>query len=285
MDYRERVVIVTGASSGIGRQIAIDFAARGARLVISARRADRLHEVAAECTARGAQVEAMVGDVAERSFVEAMAARAASGFGRLDVVVNNAGISKHKQIYAVTADEVEYVLRVNLLAPALLAVAALPQMLRQGEGYIVNISSAAGKIPPPREAIYAASKFGLNGLTEGLWLDLDGSNIHCGVINVGPIATEIWDKTDEPTKYQGKKYPPSAVSAAVFTCIEQRRHELWVPRGLFGTWLLRVLAPNVFRRGAARWDPVPAAVVDAARAAATRARPSVETPPKTPLRG
>ena len=281
MDYSERVVIVTGASSGIGRQVALDFAARAARLVISARRADALHAVADECAARGGTVEVMVGDIAERAFVESMATRAVERFGRLDVVVNNAGISKHKQIYAVTADELEYVMRVNFLAPALLTLAALPAMLRQGEGFLVNISSAAGKIPPPREAIYAASKFALNGLTEGLWLDLEGSNIHCAVINVGPIDTEIWRKTDEPTRYRGKKYPPSRVSAAVFECIERRRHEVWVPRRLFGTWLLRVVAPGWFRRGAAGWDPVPPAVVAAARAAAIRARPDGGMPPGT----
>ena len=284
MDYRDRVVLVTGASSGIGRQIALDFATRGARLVISARRAELLAAVAAECGARGAAVEAMVGDLAERPFVESMVSRALERFGRVDIVVNNAGISKHKQIYGVTAEEIDYVLRVNFLAPAYLTVAAIPAMLRQGGGYIVNLSSAAGKLPPPREAIYAASKFALNGLTEGLWLDLEGSNIHCAVINVGPIDTEIWRKTDEPTQYRGKKFPPSLVAAAVFRCIEERRHELWVPRRLFATWLLRVFAPGMFRRGAMRWDPVPAAVVAAARATATRARPDAGTPPETRLR-
>lgn len=281
MDYRERVAIVTGASSGIGRQVALAFAARGARLVIAARRADRLAAVARECEAAGGTVEALIGDVAERSFTESLATRAVERFGRLDVVVNNAGVSKHKQIYAVTPDEVDYVMRVNFLAPAILTLAAIPPMLRQGEGWIVNISSAAGKIPPPREAIYAASKFALNGLTEGLWLDLDGSNIHCAVVNVGPIDTEIWDKTDEPTKYRGKKYPPSVIADAVFRCIEERRREVWVPRGLIATWLLRVFAPGVFRKGAARWDPVPAAVVAAARESATRDRPVAGTPPGT----
>ena len=274
MDYRDRVVIVTGASSGIGRQIALDFAARGARLVISARRGDLLATVADECATRGGVAEAMVGDVADRAFVESMATRASERFGRLDIVVNNAGVSKHKQIYAITPEELEYVVRVNFLAPAFLTLAALPAMLRQGEGYIVNISSAAGKIPAPREAVYVASKFALNGLSEGLWLDLEGSNIHCAVINVGPIDTEIWRKTDEPTKYRGKKYPPSIISAAVFQCIERRQHEAWVPRRLFGTWLLRVVAPGWFRKGASAWDPVPPAVVTAARAAATRDRPS-----------
>jgi short-subunit dehydrogenase len=271
MDYRERVVIVTGASSGIGRQVALDFAGRGASLVLSARRADRLAQVAHDCEARGAAVEAMTGDVGERRFVESMAARALRRFGRIDVVVNNAGISKHKQIYHVTPEEVDYVLRVNLHAPLYLTLAALPAMLGRGEGWVVNISSGAGKMPPPREAVYAASKFGLTGFTEGLWLDLAGSNVHAAVIHVGPIDTEIWQKTDEPTAYRGRKYPPSVISRAVFTAIERRRHELWVPRTLRLAWLLRVFLPGVYRAGAARFDPVAADVVAAARARAREA--------------
>jgi len=265
MDYRERTVVVTGASSGIGRQVALDFAARGARLVLSARRGDRLAAVADECRARGGTVEAMTGDVGERAFVESMAARALERFERLDVVVNNAGVSKHKQVYHLTADEVDYVMRVNFLAPAFLTLAALPAMLRQGEGWVVNISSAAGKIAPPREAVYAASKFALNGLTEGLWLDLAGSNVHVAVINVGPIDTEIWAKTDEPTAYRGRKYPPDVVSRAVFRCIEERRHELWVPWQTKLAWWLRIVAPGLYRYGAGRFDPVPPDVIAAAR--------------------
>ena len=265
MDYRERVVIVTGASSGIGRQVALDFAARGARLVLAARREAELGAVAREGAVRGGQVEAAVGDVADRGFVESLVARALGRFGRLDIVVNNAGVPKHKQVYHLTAEEVEYVTRVNFLAPAFLTLAALPAMLRQGEGWIVNVSSAAGKIPPPREAVYAASKFALGGFTEGLWLDLAGSGIHAALVNVGPIDTEIWRKTDEPTAYRGRKLPPSAVVAAVFRAIERRRHEVWVPGWLRLAWWLRVCAPGLYRAGSARFDPVPEAVVAAAR--------------------
>ena len=235
MDYGGRVVIVTGASSGIGRQLALDFAARGASLVISARRREMLEEVAAECRRRGGAVEALTGDVGERAFIESMAARAVERFGRID------------------------------LAPAFLTLAALPAMLRRGEGWIVNISSAAGKLPPPRETVYAASKFALTGFTEGLWLDLAGSGIHATVIHVGAIDTEIWHKTDEPTAYRGRKLPPGAVSAAVFRAIERRRHEVWVPATLRLAWWLRLLAPGVFRWGAERFDPVPAEVIAAAR--------------------
>ena len=153
----------------------------------------------------------------------------------------------------------------NLIAPARLIVAVLPAMLRQGEGFLVNVSSVAGKLPPPRETVYAASKFGLTGLTEGLWLDLAGSNVHATVVHVGPIDTEIWDKTDEPTAYRGRKLPPSAVSTAIFRAIERRLPEVWVPGTMRLAWWFRIVAPRLFRAGAARFDPVPADVVAAAR--------------------
>jgi short-subunit dehydrogenase len=263
MEWRDRTVVLTGASSGIGRQTALDLAARGASLVLAARRADRLAEVAAGC---GGAVELVAGDVATEGFVEYLVARALDRFGRLDVVVNNAGVPKHKQIFDLTAEDVEYTLRVNLVAPARLVVAALPAMLRQGEGWIVNVSSIAGKLPPPREAIYAASKFGLTGFTEGLWLDLGGSNVHASVIHVGPVDTEIWAKTDEPAAYRGRKLPPAVVSAAIVRAVEQRLPEVWVPRRLKLAWWLRVFAPRLFRAGMERFDPVSPAVVAAARA-------------------
>jgi short-subunit dehydrogenase len=265
MDYRGRATIVTGASSGIGRQVALDFAARGASLVLAARRADRLAEVVRDCEKAGTRVVGLPGDVAADGFVESLVACALGRFGRLDVVVNNAGVSKHKQFFDVTPEEVEYTLRVNLVAPARLIVAALPAMLRQGEGWLVNVSSMAGKLPPPREAVYAASKFGLTGLTEGLWLDLAGSNVHPTVVHVGPIDTEIWEKTDEPTAYRGRKLPPSAVSRAIFRAIEHRLPEVWVPGVMRLAWWFRLVAPGLFRAGAARFDPVPPEAIAAAR--------------------
>lgn len=283
MEYRERVAVITGASSGIGKQIALDFARRGAHVVIAARRAALLEQVAAECRGAGGDVEAMAGDLAQRRFAESVVARAVERFGRLDILVNNAGIPKHKQFFDVTPEDVEYTMQVNFLAPAFMTVAALQPMLRQGEGYIINISSGAGKIPPPRETVYAASKFALTGFTEGLWLDLAGANIHAAVIHVGPIDTEIWDKAaaEAPVRYKGKKYPPSVISNAVFECIEQRKYEMTVPKSLRWVFLFKALLPRVFRAGSARWDPVPASVIDAAR---ERARRESQRLPLTPPR-
>lgn len=267
MDYAGRVVVVTGASSGIGRQVALDFAGRGAKLVLVARRAERLKEVGEACRASGAEVETLVGDLADPELPGEVVARSVERFGRIDVLVNNAGVPKHKHFYDVTTEDVEHTLRVNFLAPAFLIVAALPHMLRRGEGWIVNISSGAGRLPPPREAVYSASKFALTGFSEGLALDLAGSNIHTAVIHVGPIDTEIWEKaaSEAPMRFRGRKYPPSLVSRAVFRCIERRKHELTVPRWLRLLFALNHFVPGVFRMGAARYDPVPDEVIEAAR--------------------
>ncbi len=265
--YSDCVVLITGASSGIGEQLALDFAARGARLALVARRADRLAGVAEACRRRGAEAEAVVGDLADREFVQSLVARVVKQFGQLDILVNNAGVSMHKQLYDVTAKEAEHTLQVNLLAPVHLTLAALEPMLRRGEGAIVNISSAAGRVPPPRETAYAASKFGLTGFSEGLAVDLVGSNIHSVVIHVGPIDTEIWEQAadDTPIRFRGKKLPPSAVSKAVFRCLEKRRHEATVPRSLWWVFLFKLVLPGLYRWGASRYDPVPDEVIERVR--------------------
>lgn len=270
MNYRDRVVLVTGASSGIGRQLALDFAARGARVVLVARRAERLEEVAAACAAAGGEAEIFAGDLAQRDFATGLVDRVASRLGRLDVLINNAGIPKHKQIYDVTHEDVLRTLELNFLAPARLLLDALPHMLVRGEGYLVNISSAAGRVAPPREAIYAASKFALTGLSEGLAIDLSGSGIHCGVIHVGPIDTEIWQHaaSEAPVRFAGRKHPPSLISKAVFRCIEERRVEVTAPGSLRLAFLFKELLPGLFRSGASRYDPVPPEVIEAARARA-----------------
>ncbi len=270
MDYRGRVAIVTGASSGIGRRVALDFAARGATAVAVARRGDRLDALRREASGGPGRIEPLVGDLTDRSFTDGVVPRALERCGRLDVLVNNAGVPKHKQIFDVTPEDVESTLRVNLIAPALLTLAALPPMLRRGEGWIVNISSVAGRVPPPREAVYAASKYGLTGFSEALWLDLEGSGIDSSVIHVGAVDTEIWERAaeDAPLRYRGRKHPPDAISRAVFACIEKRRPEMTVPGSLRLVFWLKALLPGAYRRGTSRYDPVPREVVDAARRAA-----------------
>jgi short-subunit dehydrogenase len=268
MDHRGRVVVVTGASSGIGRVTARAFAARGAVVVAVARREALLQELLAECRRDSPASIYLAGDLGERAFAERVVDETVARHGRLDVLVNNAAISKHKQIYHLSADEAEHVMRVNFLSCVWTTLAAIPCMLRQGGGTIVNVSSFAAKVAPPRETIYAASKAAMNAFSEGLWNDLAGSGIHVAIVNPGPIDTEIWLKEDEPVAYQGKKYPPEIVADAIFEAIERRRHEITVPRRnpmLVAARLLRLLFPSLLRLGMARSDPVPAEVVERAR--------------------
>jgi short-subunit dehydrogenase len=275
MEYTDKVVIVTGASSGIGWVTAHTFARRGAIVVGVARREALLEKLIEECRPSSPRSIHLAGDLGERAFAEHVIDETVRRFGRVDVLVNNAAISKHKQIFHMTADEAELVMRVNFLSCVWTTFAAIPHLLNGGGGTIVNISSFAALVAPPREALYAASKAAMNAFSEGLWNDLDGTGIHVALINPGPIDTEIWDKEDEPVAYDGKKYPPELVSDAIFEAIEKRVHEMTIPKRnpmLMSARALRLLLPSLLRRGMARMEPVPRDVIDRARARARRGR-------------
>jgi len=270
--HRGRVVVVTGASSGIGWVTARAFAARGAVVVAVARREALLQRLVDECRPASPASGYLAGDLGERAFAERVVDETVARHGRLDVLVNNAGVSKHKHLYHLSADEAEAVMRTNFLSTLWTTFAAIPHMLRDGGGTIVNVSSFAAKVTPAREAIYAASKAAMNAFSEGLWHDLRDSGIHVAIVNPGPIDTEIWTKEDEPHAFHGRKYPPELVTAAIFEAIEKRRHELTVPRRnaqLVMARLLRLLFPSALRAGMARFEPVPPDVLARAR---TRAR-------------
>jgi short-subunit dehydrogenase len=269
MDYTNKVVLVTGASSGIGRVTALEFARRGAIVVGVARREELLASLADQCREHAADAGYFAGDLADSAFAKRVVDETAAKHGRLDVLINNAGIPMHKQIYDVSAEEMENVMRVNFLSCAWTTLAAIPYMLRQGGGFIVNVSSFAAKVAPPRETPYTASKCAMDGFTEGLWTDLSGSGIHAALVIPGPIDTEIWAKDDTPSGYSGAKYPPQIVTRAVFEAIEKHRHEIIAPRmslQLLAARFLRTFFPALLRFGMNRMEPVPPEVIERAKA-------------------
>jgi short-subunit dehydrogenase len=276
MEFRDKVVIVTGASSGIGHDVALRFAERGAVVIGVARREERLRALREACREHSPESGFIAGDLGVREFAEQVIAEVKERHGRIDVLVNNAAISKHKHVYHLSATEAERVMDVNFRSCLWMTLAAIPPMLERGEGSIVNVSSFAARVVPPREAIYAASKAAMNAFSEGLQLDLEGSGLHVGLVIPGPIDTEIWEKGDEPFAYDGVKYPVGVVTDAIFEVIEQRLDERMAPRrsmALLAARFLRLVFPNLLHLGMRRMDPVSNELVSRARERARRGLP------------
>lgn len=276
--FRSRVALVTGASSGIGRETALALAQAGATVVCSARREALLEEVSANCREHAPQSCFIAGDIGRREVAQSLVAETVARFGRLDLLVNNAAVPMHRPLYEIGVDEAEEVMRINFFSCLWTTFAAIPQMLTQrdaqgGAGAIVNVSSFAATVPPTHEAIYAASKGAMNAFTRGLWNDLAGSGIHALLVIPGPIDTEIWDRFDDPGAYSGRKFPPELVAREILTAVERRRFEVTVPRrnpALVSARVLSTLLPSVVRKGVARMNPVSPALVEAAIARARR---------------
>jgi NADP-dependent 3-hydroxy acid dehydrogenase YdfG len=186
-----KVVVVTGASSGLGEATARHLAARGARLVLAARRVDRLQALVAEITAAGGQAIAVQTDVTVKADADAMIAAAVQAFGRVDVLVNNAGLMAIAPMSALKTDEWDRMIDINIKGLLYGVAAALPVFEAQGSGQFVNISSIAGrKVFSPGGTVYSGTKFAVSAISEGLRHEV-GSKIRVTVISPGGVNTEL----------------------------------------------------------------------------------------------
>jgi short-subunit dehydrogenase len=188
-----RVVLVTGASSGIGEATALALGRTGARVALVARRADRLAAVARAVEAAGGTALAVPADVTVAADVAAAVARTVADFGRLDVLVSNAGAAVFATVAETTAADLRAMLAVNLESVFHGVKAALPVMRRQGAGHIVNVASTAGRRGSPYVGAYCAAKFGVVGLTEALRTELLGTGIRVSLVLPGATRTPFFD--------------------------------------------------------------------------------------------
>lgn len=249
MKIRGAISIVTGASSGIGAATAVELARRGATVAVVARRAERLAEVVEQCRRHGTEAFAHPADISDRAACNDLAAAVTARFGKVDVVVNNAGISLRRHAARASVEEIERVMQINFMGAVYLTMAVLPGMVERGRGSIVNVTSVAGYIPNPHESAYGASKAALSMWSHGLAVDLAGSGVHVGVLSPGPIDTEIWEKDEEEAAYDGKLYPPSIVAEGIARMIESGKVHATVPRqyGLVGAFY--PLVGRLMRKG------------------------------------
>jgi short-subunit dehydrogenase len=231
-DLKGAVVLITGASAGIGRAAALAFAREGTRLSLAARREDRLVEVAAAARALGSEVVVTRTDVADKRQVESAIQGAVSAFGRIDVLVNNAGIGYFGLLEETPVDQIETLWAVNMMGTIYATQAVIPMMRKQRGGHIINVASVAGKRGNAHTSIYCATKFAMIGLSEALRLELQGSRIDVSVVCPISTATEFFEASSARSKSGHEPIWPiqsaEQVAKAIVRCARRPRPEVIV---------------------------------------------------------
>jgi len=257
---KDRRIILTGASEGIGRALALALASRGARLALAARDRERLETLALECRTRGGEAIAVPTDVTNQQDLEWLVAETVKAFGGIDVVVHNAGITMWSRFEAFQDFSIfERIMEVNYLAPVRLTALTLPH-LRQSRGLLVAIASLAGLTGVPERTGYAASKHAMIGFFDSLRIELAGSGVDVSVIAPDFVVSEIHKRAigadGEPLgaspMMQAKIMTADECAARIVRAMEKRQRLLLMSRrGRLGRWL-KLLAPSMIDRIAAR---------------------------------
>jgi len=221
-----KVVVITGASSGLGEATARHLASKGAKVFLGARRADRLGMVVADIERSGGLAAAKTTDVTKRADVEALVQGAVERFGRVDVMVNNAGLMALSPIAKTLVEEWERMVDINIKGVLYGIAAALPIFQRQQSGHFINISSVAGHKVSMGSAVYAGTKFAVRAISEGLRQEIDG--IRTTIISPGAVQTELPLAISDPETarrvqdfYRQQAIPADAVARAIAYAIEQ----------------------------------------------------------------
>jgi NAD(P)-dependent dehydrogenase (short-subunit alcohol dehydrogenase family) len=255
MKLADKVAVVTGAASGIGRALAQQLAARGARLALSDINAEGLEQTL-RLLPDGTAVHRYVVDTSSRQAVFDHAEDVRRDFGTAHLVVNNAGATLVGTVEHLSIEEIEWQLAVNLWGPIYGTKAFLPMMLAQREGCIVNISSVFGLVGFPLQAAYNISKFGVRGLTECLWSELEGTGVQAVCVHPGGIRTNI-DKAGRRCHTAGAEEsafdgwaeqmlltPPAACAADIVAGIERGKRRIVTGHRSTSLWWLSRWLPN-----------------------------------------
>lgn len=244
------MVVITGASSGIGRETARRYARRGARLVLASRGASALETVAAECRDAGSEAIAVPTDVTDEAAMEALAATAVAAFGRIDVWVGNAGVFAYGRFEELPSDVFRQVIETNLMGQVHGVRAVLPHFRRQGGGALVLVGSLYARMGSPAISPYVTSKFALLGFAECLRQELRGSGIRLRVVLPATVDTAVFDHAANFTGRKVRPLPPAVSPSRVARAIERaphrRRHNAFVGRVQTSTLPVHDLTPPVF---------------------------------------
>jgi short-subunit dehydrogenase len=256
-DSRGQVAVVTGASSGIGRAIAIDLARAGMVAVPVARRTDKLAAVEAECRRYIPDSFSIPCDVGLRDAAEAMVDEVRRRCGRVDLLVNNAGVGLYRRFTKTSVEDVERLMRTNYFGTVYCTKAVLPDMLTRNRGVIASIASISGQVGTAGFTAYTASKFAMVGFIESLAHELRATGVRVTMIYPGPIATEFNAGFEQQPPGVARRWPADAVSAGLLQCLRSGKLEMTVPRMMGIVSRARFLLPSLFRAALARVAPPP----------------------------
>ena len=243
------VALVTGASSGIGRATATRLAELGAQVLVAGRDRGALEALAASTGAR-----VLVADLSDPVAVQRVAQEALAAAGRIDILINNAGVGWAGPFEGTDPAAIEKLVAVNLLAPIQLTRALLPGMLARSRGRIVNVASIAGHVGVRGEVVYAATKAGLVGFSESLRFELAGTGVGVSLVSPGVVATRFFERRGTPyTRAWPRPIAPERVAEVLVRAIREDRDEVVVPAWLSLPIRLRGSFPGLYRALAKRF--------------------------------
>jgi uncharacterized protein len=249
MNFTDRVILITGASDGIGKRLALDLAARGAVIIGCGRSAERLGALLAELQCTSPRSITIRCDVGSRDEVRAMVAKVLAAYDAIDILINNAGIGMRQPFVEMSVDTIEEIMRTNYFGAVYCTHEVLPSMIARGRGHVVNISSVAGHIGTLNMVAYCASKFAMNGFSESLYHELKPLGIDVSIVCPGPVRTSF-NRTFAQTS---PKSPTSlvisaeSVSQTVIRVIEKKRFEVITPPSVALICALKRFMPGLFR--------------------------------------
>jgi len=251
---REQVLVITGASSGIGRETALEAAKKGASVVLAARNAASLAAVADKATQLGGTAHSVPTDVAHWDQVERLAQEAVTRFGRIDTWINDAGVSEYATVEQMAIDEIERIVQVNILGTMYGVKAVLPIMRAQKSGTIINIGSVLSQRSIALQSVYCATKHAVKGFTEALRLELDreksGINVTLilpGVINT-PFYTQARSRMAVKPKPIPPFYEPTSAAQAILFAAQHPRRELYVGGAAKALTMMEAVSPALVDR-------------------------------------
>jgi len=254
-NVQEKVAIITGASSGIGQATALALARKGYAVALAARRADLLAELAGQCRDLGARALDVVTDVARQEQVEALVAACVERFGRVDVMVNNAGHGVHGRVHETTTDQMRRIFDTNYFGVFFGCRAVAPVMIAQRAGHIFNVSSVIGKRGTPFNGAYCATKFAIRGLSDAMRVEMLDYNVRVTTVCPGTTDTPFFDSVEGRGSHRKvglarlrSRMSPDVVAGRIVATVGKYKPELVFSIGGKLLSLIGALAPRLADR-------------------------------------